>query len=75
MLKNCLIKCPWCQGTGRKDYEGNYTPCSTNIIPDDNLCPKCSGRLDKNTTFGGGWLNIDNIVLRDEKCNQNAEAK
>ncbi len=63
MLKNCLIKCPWCQGTGRENYDGRPSVFddSNRVLPDEDMCPKCSGRKDKNTIFGGGWLNIDSL--------------
>ncbi len=66
MIKDCLIKCPWCQGTGRKDYDGHASlyDNSTKIIPDENMCPKCSGRIDNNTTYGGGWIHINKLFIK-----------
>ena len=68
MLKNCLVRCPWCQSTGRKDFNGNMKldDCSNKPIPDENLCPQCSGRIDEKTTYGGGWIHINAITLKKD---------
>ena len=53
-----FVKCPWCAGTGRSDFDGRFVPkdYSTSAVSEENKCKKCKG---------AGWMCLSKLRLAE----------
>lgn len=56
MSDKLLVRCPWCAGTGRRDFDGRFVPrdYSTDGVSEENKCKKCKGV---------GWVCLSGLRL------------
>ena len=58
MSDKILVRCPWCAGTGRGDFDGSYETgdYSTSAVLEENKCKKCRGV---------GWVCLSKLRLAE----------